>query len=90
MLLIAGDPCAAVWRAVAAGAAEVYLASEQDGWRPGGYAIGPGIMGDRPAAHRPAPSRAATRRRERESMPKTGDAEQAMRRFGLGDEDVAA
>jgi len=35
MLLIAGDPCAAVWRAVAAGAAEVYPASEQDGWRLG-------------------------------------------------------
>ena len=80
--------------AVAAGAAEACPAGEEDGGGWAGSAIGSGIMGDRPAAHRLARSRAGTRRpangEEGESMPEMGDAEQAIRRLGLSDEDVAA
>jgi hypothetical protein len=55
MLRIAGDPCAAVWRAVAAGAAQACPAGEQDGGGWAESAIGSGIMGNRPAAHRLPP-----------------------------------
>jgi hypothetical protein len=75
-------------------AAKAHPNSEQHRWRLDRVRDRFGHHGDRPAAHRLARSRAGTRRpangEEGDSMPEMGDAEQAIRRLGLGDEDVAA
>jgi SAM-dependent methyltransferase len=93
MLVIGGTARQAAWRPLAAGAADASPVSEQDQWRLGRVRDQPGIMGDRRDGHRLAtfPGGQPTARKA-ESMPtmQPGDAEQAMRRLGLGDEDVAA